>query len=126
MAKGRTAAEHYTQAQSNEAFYRQIGGSGSNTPDWAVTALFYTVVHEVEAMFRMLNLPGSADHHERKGRLRRISTQLAKDYETIERMSRHARYECVKHNQMHIALAEARLPFIRQEIQNKVGPPSGY
>jgi hypothetical protein len=123
MARGRTAAEHYTQAQRNEAFYRQIGGSQSPTPEWAVTALFYTVVHEIEAALRAAGHAPSRDHRDRKAKIRKLSRALAKEYESIERLSRQARYDCIRHSQMHIALAEARLPFIRAKIAEIAPPP---
>lgn len=123
MAHGRTAAEHYTQAQRNEAFYHQIGGSHSANPEWAMTALFYVVVHEVEAALRAVNAPRSSDHHSRKAALRTLSPPLAAQYETLYGLSVAARYECVRHSQTALALAEARLPMIRAAIAKLAPPP---
>lgn len=124
MAKGRTPAEHYDQAQRNEELYNELGGSRSKRPEWAVTVLFYVAVHEVEAMFRKRRWLGSADHYERRQRIQGLSSDLATAYDSLEDMSRQARYECVRHSEARIALAEISLSIVRREIAKLgAGPP---
>jgi hypothetical protein len=123
MAAGRTPAEHYAQAQRNEAFYRRIGSSHSAQPEWAVTALFYVAVHELEAALLALNEASPKNHAQRKAAMRQHFLPAAKDFEQLHQMSMAARYECKRHSQSDIAFAEARLTPIRQEIAKKAGPP---
>ena len=45
-----TADEHRAQASANREFYEEIGGARSARPDWALTVLFYSAVHEIAAL----------------------------------------------------------------------------
>jgi hypothetical protein len=123
MAAGRTPAEHYTQAQRNEAFYNRIGGSNSSDPEWAVATLFYIAVHELEAALLALGEPSPKRHQDRLAAMRANFRPAASHFETLHKMSVDARYHCKRHAQSDIAFAEARLGFIRQEIAKKAGPP---
>jgi hypothetical protein len=122
MAAQRTAADHHAQAQRNQAFYEQIGGSNSSTPEWAVTVLFYIAVHELEAALLACGEPRSKDHTTRRTGVRQRVTGASPGFEQLYQMSNEARYECVLHPQHRIALAEMQLALIRQEIA-KVAPP---
>lgn len=122
MARRRTAAEHYTQAERNEAFYRHLGGSATPWPDWAVTALFYAALHRVQAALRSQG-NDARDHHQRKAKVRAMSATLAQAYEGLQDLSEQARYDGVQHNQMRLGLAEAQLQIVRDEIANIAPPP---
>ena len=110
-----SAAEHQSWAQQNEAFYRHIGGSRSQWPDWAMTALFYTAVHEIQAAL-VADGARPGDHKERQRVLREKWPTLATVYETLFTRSKQARYGCQRHSQADLALAEAALQQVRREI----------
>jgi hypothetical protein len=118
-----TAADHYAQGQRNEAFYHQIGGSGSSHPEWAMTALFYTAVHEIEAALLKLNAPPSKDHTDRKAGVRVRLSAAAPEYEQLFRLSMDARYGCVHHGAPVLQKAEQRLAAIRAVIASVAPPP---
>jgi hypothetical protein len=115
-----TAAEHYTQAERNWAFYQAIGGSQCSTPEWSMTVLFYTALHELEAALLHLNEPASKNHDGRRAAVRRRFPAVAAAYETLEGMSSKARYRCKRHTQAELAFAEVRLAFIRQAMSRPV------
>lgn len=123
MAAGRTAAEHYAQAQRNEAFYTAIGGCASSHPEWAVPTLFYTAVHELEAALLALLQPSPKNHQARKTAMRRHFSRGAAAFEQLYAMSVAARYECEQHSQADIAHAENLLDLVRQAIADRAGPP---
>ncbi|HEV3323066.1 MAG TPA: hypothetical protein VG147_12870 [Solirubrobacteraceae bacterium] len=51
-----SATEHQSWAQQNKQFYEFIGGSHSQWPDWAMTALFYAAMHEIQAALVAMSL----------------------------------------------------------------------
>lgn len=117
-----SAAEHQSWAQRNEAFYNHLGGSHSEWPDWAMTALFYTVVHEIQAaLVASGSRPG--DHTDRKAILREKWPSLGMAYETLYTRSKQARYLCHRHSQKDLALAESALAQVRSEITKLNLPP---
>ena len=101
-----TAEEHRQQAAANKEFYDELIAAGDDHWDWALTVLFYAVVHEIGALLadnratvighRCAYPP--AGHRERKAILRahRPWNALAKHYEYFEGWSRKTRYECLR------------------------------
>jgi uncharacterized protein (UPF0332 family) len=110
-----SAAEHQSWAQQNEAFYQHIGGSHSQWPDWAMSALFYAAVHEIQAAL-VASSSRPRDHKERMVILREKWPTLGTLYETLFTRSRQARYECHRHSQADLALAEVALTQVKSEI----------
>jgi uncharacterized protein (UPF0332 family) len=117
-----SAAEHQSWAQQNEAFYRHIGGNHSQWPDWAMSVLFYTAVHEIQAA---LVASGSRprNHESRMVTLREKWPTLGTLYETLFDRSKRVRYLCNRPSQMELALAEAALTQVRAEITKLNLPP---
>jgi hypothetical protein len=87
-----------------------------------MTVLFYIAVHEVEAALLASGENPSKNRQQRRSAARRKLRAAAPAFEQLEGLSRDARYECVRHTQADLGLAEARLAFIRQEV-SKVAPP---
>jgi len=88
-----TRPQHIAQHEHNEALYQSI--SGSAFTDWAVTALFYSAIHLVEAA---LSAPPRPRGH--VGRLREIAASPAlapvrRHYQELKQRSEDARYNCV-------------------------------
>lgn len=124
MAKRLTAAEHSTQAQQNEKFYRHLGGSDSAWAGWAATALFYVALHEASAALRAMKEPSPSDHKTRREQIRkRLPSDLHTAYDSLESLSRSTRYEGFKPSQARLAAAELALALVRAEIQKLGLPP---
>lgn len=62
--------DHRNQARANEQFYQSLGGQNAQFTQWAMAALFYTALHEVQA-FLIAHGQRPADHRERRAVLRR-------------------------------------------------------
>ena len=119
-----SAEEHRAQAAENEAFYAELRDT---RPDWALTVLFYVIVHEIQAFLadRRGTIIGYGlpwpitNHHERKAALRRHPpwARLASYYGSFEGWSRKTRYECFKPDPQRLTEMEGLLARIRAEIQ---------
>lgn len=117
---------HLTQAQTNEGFYEDLGAERSNTPEWAMTVLFYAAVHYVQAACVHLRYqPEPSDHKERKKAIRTEFRGIASDYESLEDASRRARYECVKPARQELVDAKKQLREIAGQIA-ATAPPASY
>ena len=83
-----------------------------------MTALFYAAVHEVQSL---LIQRGSRPrtHDDRKAELRARWSNLAAAYDALYQRSREARYECVVHEQHHLASAEIYLTMLQQEVERE-------
>ena len=90
-----------------------------------MTVLFYAAVHYVQAGLLHLSEPAPRNHDDRRTAVRKRFQAIAPGYEHLENLSRRARYDCVKHPQSALALAELQLTMIRDEIE-KAAPPSAY
>ena len=124
MARRRTAAEHYSQAQDTEALYHHLGGQDSTWPEWSATLLFYTAVQEVEAVLRALKRRPSGDHRDRKEQIKAaLPANLVPAYESLEQVSKDARYDGYKPTRSRLQLLELQLSVVRSEIQKAGAPP---
>lgn len=63
-------SEHLTKAQANEKFADSLDASVYPNADWALTALFYSAVHYVEAYFATKSIH-SVDLRARDSAIRR-------------------------------------------------------
>jgi hypothetical protein len=112
-----TAERHREWAASNEALYHAL--DRSKWPDWAVTIIFYAVLHEVSAFLKdeIDYVPGS--HKEMKKTLTRRSEwdRLLQFYEGAQDDSNKTRYRCYMPREMEVDLAAARLHGVRAEIE---------
>jgi uncharacterized protein (UPF0332 family) len=112
-----TATEHHTWANYNVGFYAHIGSSHSQWQPWAMTALFYAVVHDVQSLLSQYGKSPST-HRTRLDVLRQNPqwTGLAAHYDTLSQRSTEARYLCVTHSQAELALAEMAVRLAQQEV----------
>jgi hypothetical protein len=124
MARRRTPAEHYEQAQNTQGLYQHLGGQNSNWPGWSATLLFYVAVQEVEAALRSLNEQPSTDHNNRDSKIRRrFLGNLPAAYQSLKQLAHNARYHGFEPTSNGLALAEANLAIVRQDIQQIASPP---
>jgi hypothetical protein len=121
-----SSLDHFQQAQSNEGFYEALGADSSTTPEWAMTVLFYSALHYVQAALIHLQ-SGSAptDHDKRRGAVRTQFRSIAGKYEALYNASIRARYECARPKPAQLASAQQELRAIATEIA-KTAPPALY
>ena len=98
-----TVQEHLQQARQNEALAQQLGSPPLEAHDWAITILFYSLLHFVDAyLLQYQNItPGGHTATWRKGQ--RIPgrndyvtlhlPQISGEYKVLYSASRRARYE---------------------------------
>jgi hypothetical protein len=121
-----SSLEHLTQAQANEAFFESLGADRAQSPDWAVTALFYSALHYAQAGFvYLLNNRAPMNHQDRKGAIRTRFRPIAKDYEKLYDASRRARYDCIPPTRQQLQEAQKLVAAIAAEIA-KTAPPGAY
>lgn len=134
MSRVTTADDHRDWAAENERFYVEIGGSASEWRQWAMNALFYTALHELQAFFIDCGLR-PATHNQRKEILRKPANQrqtgqlLSRRYFRLESYSRMTRYDCRIPSDDQFARAEEALGEVRDEIRRLgrlqlVAPPA--
>ena len=85
--------EHLVKARHNEDFVDSLDIATTKFLDWAVTALFYSGVHYIEAYFSLRNIH-SPDHRSRDSDVRRdpVLRTLYRDFSELKNYSMNARY----------------------------------
>jgi hypothetical protein len=121
-----SSLDHLKQAQANEGFFEALGADSSATPEWAMTALFYSALHYAQAGFvYLLQNAAPSTHGERRGAMRKQFRAAATDYESLLDASRRARYECMRPERQQLREGQEKLREIAKEIA-KVAPPASY
>lgn len=121
-----SAPKHQQQAADNEDFYRRVlGGASASRTDWAMTTIFYTAVHEVQALIvrkgwrvrdhGQLRVPKT--HEQRLRAIHRYCRQLEGDYRNLKTWSEGARYDCQTYSQTDLQAAEQVLASLRGKIK---------
>ena len=123
------SADHEQQASRNRDFYTEIGAENTQWPEWALTALFYTAVHQVQAVivrkgWKVRRKDGSLKfpdvHEERLRVINRECRQIETDFRLLKQWSEGARYECRAFAPHNVKLAERTLDQITAELA-KIG-----
>ena|SRR5437899_7371400 len=86
---------HLAQARQNHDLYQQLKREGKHL-DWAVTVLFYTALHLIQAYLVELAATGfdiPKDHEDRDRYVRRKLTPIFSDYSLLQTRSNWARYQ---------------------------------
>jgi hypothetical protein len=83
---------HLDQARRNYALYQRLT-AGEQDLDWAVTALFYTAVHLLQAFAAGNGLPLLPGHREREGFLSTHCWAALGPYLKLYRASNETRYK---------------------------------
>jgi len=99
--------QHLEQAKHNEHFFGGIDREAF--ADWAMTALFYSGLHWIDALLASKNIH-PADHLRRDNLVwKTIELRpIAKDYMSLKGKSVNARYDCFPFNRVHVNEAENR------------------
>jgi hypothetical protein len=98
--------EHLNKARNNRALaYALNPATGPNTCGWAITILFYSALHYVEAYHAKLNPP---QHYQNHNELKRVIVSnanlraIADDYEDLFQFSWNARYGTAQYGEVQI------------------------
>lgn len=118
-----SASEHEEQAASNRDFYRDLGGDSAERSDWAMTALFYIAVQEVQALivrkgWRVADagrqiIPKT--HHHREQAIRENCPEIFGEYRLLKDWSKAARYDCERFDGK-LAMAEKQVENLTAKI----------
>ncbi|MGV3724241.1 MAG: hypothetical protein ACO1SX_25380 [Actinomycetota bacterium] len=112
-----TPEEHLEQAAE---FYRDFEDLGGGKPGWAVTALFYSSLHLVQA-YAIRKGERPADHEDRRRFVHaRFDPRAAAAYRRLETFSRKHRYRCWKPApQVLSEIYDQDFEVIRRELHNR-------
>ena len=120
-----SAKEHRAWAKRTEAFYNSLGGAQAKDAEWAMTALFYTALHEIQAFLvsraSTLSAAGIAvpwGHKERREVLSQRYGKLAPLYDRFLDLDRQGRYDCIVPTEDDLKDAEKLLQRIRTQIKS--------
>lgn len=118
------ADEHRTWATRNEAFHEQV--DADRWPDWSAVTIFYTALHEIQAMLEDRRAELSAygmqvprSHSERKDVLGRYAPDIGSAYEAMQARADRARYRCMDPRPQELVLMKALLGTVRDEIKKR-------
>jgi hypothetical protein len=93
-----TKQEHVAKADNNAAFALGLDLKSQVNVDWALTALFYSGLHYVEAYFAKIGaLPHTHETHGKRTKLIVFDSKLktvSNEYFELQNFSRQARYDC--------------------------------
>src|SRR3954451_11236686 len=89
------AVQHLTRPRQNYGAYGRLKTSGQDL-DWAITVLFYTALHLVQAYFAEQAATAFDIPQNHQQRITRVGLKLLpiyRHYRALEDLSRRARYE---------------------------------
>lgn len=89
--------DHLTQADHNRDFINIIWPKNLQYPDWAVTVIFYTAIHLIEAYFDHHLGKSSHDYQDREDTIIQTSElkPIYPEYHELKRLSMDSRYRCI-------------------------------
>ena len=107
--------EHQRKAEHDERFVSTFDLTTTPYLDWAITALFYSGLHYIEAYFATRGVH-SADHRTRDSAVQRDVNikQLYSDYSELKNFSINARYYMVGFTTDDVRYLQGRLDSIRR------------
>jgi hypothetical protein len=116
---------HLDQAAHNEAFFTAIDLGVYS--DWAVTALFYSALHYVDAYLAQEGYADPGDHDVRDDLMKRFATTRAiwQHYRRLKSFSRSARYYAIRFTRHEITgLQRGSFEPIKAQIEKVLATPS--
>jgi len=97
--------QHLDQVAHNEAFLASIDRNANS--DWALTVLFYTGLHEIDALLASKNIhPGGHPVRDQAVAGNVELLPIAKYYFRLKSRSQNARYNCVRFSAAEVNRAE--------------------
>ena len=122
-----SVSEHLGKAERNESLYRDLCRLESTEPEyteWELVALFYSLVHHIEA-YRVVRERQNSDNHSDRNRFIWESADLRgvwPAYSYIYRLSMTARYEIVSFSAEEVRNIETnQYAAIRRHVRSLLG-----
>ena len=120
-----SASDHEELAAQDEAFSEALAADPLRSR-WAMTAMFYSAVHAVQAVsvrrgWRVKHkgvLRYPEDHGERLQVVSRKLSEVETEYRALKEWSEAARYEGMTFSETQLALARAQLAAIKNHIES--------
>ncbi len=121
---------HLAQAERNERFYNSLDIRTTEFLDWAITALFYSVLHYVDAYLAASMQP--ADSHPRNhvqrglwiGRVSELNPIWA-EYLELKNYSEDARYELIDFTPQQVSdFYNLRFKAVKEHVRNLLNLPA--
>lgn len=84
---------HLSKAFNNEIFLNTFDLNKTKHLDWAITVMFYSALHYVDAYLATKNILKVEGHPERRRHVERYLTPLSKSYNRLNEIGEDARYE---------------------------------
>lgn len=84
--------EDHLRKEAENAAFEGVAREAGNSPEWAVTILFYRAMHLVEAYFALSDIH-HLSHVARSRAVARSLPEVYASYESLLDLSRRARYE---------------------------------
>ncbi len=112
--------EHITRADQNEQFARSLDLTDGFKVDWAITLLFYSALHYVEAY---LSIKGhSRDHATRDTEIQTNGSlqEIWPDYRRLKDTSEEARYRIANYRRTDFEAMDRRFIKIREHVFSKM------
>ena len=115
--------DHVRRAERNLAFYNSFALDTTPYRDWAVTALFYSALHYVDARLDAFNI--HPDNHPERGQAvgEKLSRRLYRSYRELQEKSEDARYRLIDLDSKSIRdLETGDFAAIREFVRNRLNP----
>jgi hypothetical protein len=111
--------EHLAKAVNNKKFADSLDASDSTSVGWALTALFYSALHYVDAFNAKFNHHCN-NHQELKDGLTRNPQleDIRDEYQDLSTFSWNARYQAVKYGRAELAEAQGCHAAVKRHIEN--------
>lgn len=119
-------SKHIERAENNESFYNQFNLATTPFIDWAITALFYSALHYIDAYLAKYPAGGihPASHGKREKFLAcdNFTQNIYPSYRELRDRSEDARYNLISFSPPFVALLEAQeFQTIRKIIRPYLG-----
>lgn len=108
--------KHLNQYERNKALSNSVPLTNDENRDWRITLMFYAAIHLLEASYS--NLKHNKTHSDRKDFLKVTNpyNSILTDYESLEALSRKARYDCFNIRQNQLEVAQKNMDNIEQFV----------
>lgn len=122
-----TEAQHFAQAEHNEAFLGTFDLATSPYLDWAVSVIFYAALHYLRALMARHRLTNISKYGEMDNAFARLlpfrrQPEVYQDYRQLKDDSRAARYDMWRPHVAEIAdLRDQELTRIRVFVRTELG-----
>lgn len=121
---------HLAQAERNERLYHSLDVRTTEFLDWAITALFYSALHYVDAYLAAMVPPGGShptNHGERSLWIARTAglREIQVEYRRLRDYSEDARYGLVNFSAQQVSnIKDNEFTAVKQHIRSRLDLPT--